>query len=399
MTTGIHRASFSLVFIFCVVIAHALPPIVFVPGWSASRLHVSVNLTVDACPANCPCVTQFIFSAAQSPFWPASEDCIMQYMQLTWNETDNTIFPTLGDGVTASFPDSEWGSTACSPDYIILYASLTLNGYASNKSLYAACWDLRTAPHHSAIVDFDWTSRMQSLVERACHSNNNTPVLLLAHSSGPFMTLYFLNQMSPEWKSKYILGFVALSGDFGGQGTFVMSALTGMSIGSSDGWRVGNGKYTEAWSGSMWQMPLQPFYGKQPIVVWGNLTFTASDFHKLLGTASPIALRLLERFSGTTGASIKAPLVDTWCWCGSNLSTMIGYQWNASSDLHQAPSSTINVMGDGNQEAQTNSACRVWQDSKSGFAFEYREFPNVEHFAMTLNSEVLNELMKVIRSL
>ena len=107
---------------------------------------------------------------------------------------------------------------------------------------------------------------------------------------------------------------------------------------------------------------------------------------------------MLARFAGTTGASVHPPLVDTWCFCGANLSTTLGYRWAPGQSLAQAPSAEIQVAGDGNQEAQTNSACRVWQRTNVGHAFAYREFPGVEHFAMTIDKAVLGAVLDVLRA-
>ena len=87
-----------------------------------------------------------------------------------------------------------------------------------------------------------------------------------------------------------------------------------------------------------------------------------------------------------------------WCWYGTNISTVLGYKWAPGASLQSAPSASIEVLGDGNQEYQTNSACRVW-NSSSGFAFNVTEFPNVEHFSMTLNSRVLSALISLIHTL
>ena len=46
--------------------------------------------------------------------------------------------------------------------------------------------------------------------------NSNTPVVMIAHSMGCPMSLYFLNQQTKDWKDKYIKSLVTLAGPWGG---------------------------------------------------------------------------------------------------------------------------------------------------------------------------------------
>lgn len=57
---------------------------------------------------------------------------------------------------------------------------------------------------------------MKLLVEDTYQQNNNTPVLLVAHSMGGPMSLLFLQDQTQAWKDKYIRAMVTLSGAWGG---------------------------------------------------------------------------------------------------------------------------------------------------------------------------------------
>jgi len=55
------------------------------------------------------------------------------------------------------------------------------------------------------------------LIEDTYYVNNGTPVMIIAHSMGNPVTLYFLNNyVTQQWKDKYIRMFVSLSGVWGG---------------------------------------------------------------------------------------------------------------------------------------------------------------------------------------
>ena len=57
---------------------------------------------------------------------------------------------------------------------------------------------------------------MKTLIEETYSANQATPVIILTHSMGSPMMLYFLLQQSPAWKSRHIRALVTLSGPWGG---------------------------------------------------------------------------------------------------------------------------------------------------------------------------------------
>lgn len=58
--------------------------------------------------------------------------------------------------------------------------------------------------------------RLKSLVEETYATNNNTKVILIAHSMGGPMCLHFLHGQDQKWKDKYIQSMITLSGAWGG---------------------------------------------------------------------------------------------------------------------------------------------------------------------------------------
>ena len=69
-----------------------------------------------------------------------------------------------------------------------------------------------------------------NLVEDTYRINNNSRVLLVAHSMGNPVTLYFLNHQSQAWKEKYIQGFVTLAGVWGGAVKTLRLMASGMTM-------------------------------------------------------------------------------------------------------------------------------------------------------------------------
>lgn len=58
--------------------------------------------------------------------------------------------------------------------------------------------------------------KLKDLVEHTYAENNNSRVVLIAHSMGAPMGMLFLHGVSQEWKDKHIDCLVTLSGAWGG---------------------------------------------------------------------------------------------------------------------------------------------------------------------------------------
>lgn len=83
------------------------------------------------------------------------------------------------------------------------------------------------------------TSEKVSLFKLLCDSKENimnpirkrTPIILIAHSMGNPVSLYWLNNLvTQEWKDKYIKSFVSLAGVWGGAAKTVRLMTSGDNI-------------------------------------------------------------------------------------------------------------------------------------------------------------------------
>lgn len=62
----------------------------------------------------------------------------------------------------------------------------------------------------------DYFVKLKALIEETYEQNSNERVMMVAHSMGGPMSLYFLNLQTQAWKDKYIKCLVSLSGAWGG---------------------------------------------------------------------------------------------------------------------------------------------------------------------------------------
>ena len=86
--------------------------------------------------------------------------------------------------------------------------------YVRGVNIRGAPYDWRKAPDE---LD-DFYKNLTRLVEETYYLNNGTKVMLVAHSMGNPVTLYWLNNyVNLAWKQKFIRNFVSLSAVWGGQ--------------------------------------------------------------------------------------------------------------------------------------------------------------------------------------
>ena len=95
----------------------------------------------------------------------------------------------------------------------IVEALVKESGYVRGVNIRGAPYDWRKAPNEFG----EYYANLTKLVEDSYYANNNTKVILVAHSMGNPTALYWLNRIvSPDWKSKFIRSFVSLAGAWAG---------------------------------------------------------------------------------------------------------------------------------------------------------------------------------------
>ena len=60
---------------------------------------------------------------------------------------------------------------------------------------------------------------LKNLVEEAVNSNGGQPAVIVGHSMGCLVTLFFLNPQLPAWRAKYVAAFVSVSAPYLGSVT------------------------------------------------------------------------------------------------------------------------------------------------------------------------------------
>ena len=144
--------------------------------------------------------------------------------------------------------------------------------------------------------------------------NDNTPVLLVTHSMGSIMTLYFLNQQSQAWKEKYIRSFVSIAGVWGGTARAVKVFAVGDNL---DSWFLNekNLLWERTNPSLAWLMP-GGFWGEDEVLVetdQKNFTRTnLAGFFEAVGEHGSNMASMVEDTKDLI-AGLTAPGVEVFC--------------------------------------------------------------------------------------
>ena len=238
---------------------------------------------------------------------------------------------------------------------------------------------------------------LRELVEEM-YDVSNEPVVLVVHSMGGPMSLYFLNEVvTPAWKDKYIKVYIPLSGAFGGASALVRAVVSGIlplnlfnKLQSET--NQFDAQLIRSFESVYWLMPGEEAYGDQVLVQTPTTNYTAGDYEQMFTTFANYRLGWTKYIpTSTINAGYPFPGVPTHCFYGSNVSTPLTYVYS-SNDPSQTPT-VINGTGDGTANKAGLEVCLKWANNTG---FQSRAFPGVDHIEMVKNTEVLNAIAEIV---
>lgn len=196
----------------------SLPPIVFLPGFTGSRLYAEVNdtssLPVSCQGSNIPISTPFVVLFNVTLMFK-DPNCLYDLLSMEFDSSAKTFGPLPGINI---FTLNFGGFDGIEAIYYSFPLDVKSWGYEVNINLFGAPYDYRFMSSNS-LTQIGFISDLKSLVEHAYLLNNRQKVLLVGHSNGgPTMYSFLTSKLiSPAWKDKYIAAMVGLSGNFLGQ--------------------------------------------------------------------------------------------------------------------------------------------------------------------------------------
>lgn len=378
-----------------------LNPVILIPGDGGAQVEAKLNKT-DSIHYICEKTTPDYFNIwlNMELLVPLVIDCWIDNIKLLYDNKTRTT--RNNDGVDIRIPG--WGLTetvewldpshATTGSYFNAIADVLVSlGHERNKTIKGAPYDFRKAPNENKQFFIDF----KKLVEDTYSENGNEKVILIAHSMGGPMMLYFLNSQSQDWKDKYIKSFVTLNAVWGGS----MKAIKVYAIGDDLGsyiLRESVMKLEQITSPSLaWLLPSPSYWNSDEVLVQTDKkNFTLSnlkDFFYGIGFPDGWEMKL---DTDPYKQNFKAPGVEVHCLYGIQMNTVERLYYKPGTWLDGYPS-LIYGNGDGTVNLRSLEGCLPWKKQQKQPVYSMR-FPKVEHLSILQDKDVLRYIANLVNT-
>lgn len=411
-------------------VSSGLHPIILVPGDGGSQMEAKLDK---------PSVVHYLCDKKTNDYYniwlnlellvPLIIDCWIDNVRLVYNATTRTTenspgveirVPGFGNTTTVEYLDPSQASPGLYFKSIV-DASLIPLGYERNADIRGAPYDFRKAPNEMQ----DWMKDFKRLVEHTFVTNGNNAVVLICHSMGSPLSLYFLHQQTQSWKDKYIRALITLGGVWGGS----VKALKVFAAGDDLGAyvlpsRTLRGEQRTSPS-TAWLLPSKLFWKEDETLVSipNKRNYTIKDLKSFFDDINFGVGYEMRKDTENLLGTLEHPGVETHCLHGSGVSTVDSMSYK---DAAQFPDKPILQFGNGDGTVNIRSlrGCLRWQnteDSKmytnKSQAFKYKkkwkmkkeaafgkgrpkvfheEFSAVDHMAILTDPRVLSYIKSVV---
>ncbi|KAJ8958547.1 hypothetical protein NQ314_006386 [Rhamnusium bicolor] len=385
-----YKSNLKIIFIFSFIITlgcATLNPVVLIPGDGGSQLEAQLNKS-NVIHYICQKTSDFFnIWLNMELLVPLVIDCWIDNIKLIYdNKTRTTRTP---DGVTIRVPGFggsetvEWldPSHASSGAYFNDIANTLVSlGHVRNKTIKGAPYDFRKAPKDTY------------------EENNKTSVIIIAHSMGGPMSLYFLNTQSQSWKDKYIKRIITLSGVWGGSVKAIKVYAIGDDLGSYV-LRESVMREEQITSPSLaWLLPSKLFWKPDEILVQTEKkNYTINDMQDFFkGISFPDGWEM-RKDTEPYQLNYNPPGVEVHCLYGVNVNTVEKLYYKPGTWLDGYPT-LIYGDGDGTVNRRSLEGCRHWQSIQKQKVFT-KELTKIDHLQILHDKSTLDYITGLIKKL
>ncbi|KAL0248811.1 hypothetical protein GEMRC1_004045 [Eukaryota sp. GEM-RC1] len=151
-------------------------------------------------------------------------------------------------------------------------------GMKRGESVFALPYDFR---HSVALNRHSLHDRLKDLTETAYYKNNNSPVVLLAHSMGGLLTADFLARQPSDWKAKFVKRFIAAGAPFGGSPGVYHNIVVGENYGLPTLSIDLSKRLFDKWTSVATLSPRSFLYGDEVLASIDDVEYSASNISQM----------------------------------------------------------------------------------------------------------------------
>lgn len=238
---------------------------------------------------------------------------------------------------------------------------------------------------------------MKKLIETTYANGGNKKVVLIVHSMGAPVSLYFLNKcVSQEWKDTYLKAYVTISGVWRGAVNAVKAFISGQNEGIVIDLPIWGRMTQRSYPSTAFLLPTpSKTWTKDDILVTTpQRNYTAWDYQALfkdMGYSRGYDM-FLEVGNLTSG--LTPPNVTTYCFYGHAYPTPKRLVYTKGEFPDTEP---ILVIGDGDGTVNINSlkACAEWKDQMP-YNLTIQGFSDVEHVNALKTTAIIEQVDNVV---
>uniref|UniRef100_A0A0B6ZGM7 EF-hand domain-containing protein n=2 Tax=Arion vulgaris TaxID=1028688 RepID=A0A0B6ZGM7_9EUPU len=380
-------------------------PVILIPGDGGSQLVAKLNKTTS------PHYICRKYTSDYESIWlnleellPEVLDCFVDNMRLLYDPQTRTTFNTPGVDIQANgFGETDsvefldpnpvtHFSSSLSYFYFIVNDLVTM-GYARGLSVRGAPFDFRKAPNELG----DYFIALKKLVEETYEKNNNTKVVVIAHSMGSPVFLYFLNRQPQEWKDKFIQSFVTLAGVWGG----AVKPLRLMASGDNLGVIIVNTNKIRPQQRSMpstaFLMPDSQFWSASEVLVsTPDKNYTVANYKEFFADMNFTDGYNMRMDTENLVRDLTPPQVPVHCIHGSGVPTPAAFIFGKDQFPDTYPKE-VDEDGDGTVNIRSLFGCLKWVGKqKYPVMHVHLNGSTSDHMAILSNSDARQYIKDVV---
>lgn len=379
-------------------------PVILVPGDGGNQLYAKLNRS-SSVHYFCQLKTSDYFELWLNleEITPYVIDCLVENLKLNYNNqtketlnSDGVDIRIKGFGQTDTVEYIDSSKLSLSTYFgLIVNALVTKAKYVRGVNVRGAPYDWRKAPDEL----HEYYKSLTQLVEETYEMNNQTRIMLVAHSMGNPVSLYWMNNyVTQEWKDKYIRYFVSLSPPWGGAIKPLRLMASGDNIDVIIVRPLAARPYQRSAPSTAFLMPSYNFWGADEVLVSRpKRNYTVYDYEAFFNDIKfPEGYELYKKTTKLIN-DLQPPFVETHTLYGVDLKTPAGFVYKKESDFPDAQPAVLYGDGDGTVNKRSLLGYQRWL-GKQKQPIYFKEFSGVEHVATLKHPDVIAYILSLLNS-
>lgn len=220
-------------------------------------------------------------------------------------------------------------------------------------------------------------------------------LVLICHSMGCPVTLYFLNNQSQDWKDLHIGSLISLAGAWGGAIKALKAFTSGDNLGVIVIPALKVRKDEQTFPSLAFLMPSDKFWSPDEVIMTtSEMNVTTANYEQFFNLINnPIGFEMWKDVHNLI-YDLTPPGVEVHCLHGTGIDTMefLDYR-NVKFPDHQ-PKITFG-NGDGTVNEKSLKGCLRWEGQQKQRVF-YKQFNKIDHMSILSDPLVIQYIRSVV---